>query len=72
VVAGRRQLRHHLAPAEGKFGKAVQQQHAGPAFCLKAGFQHMHAQAVDVVDEARADAGGKGNFGEGGWGVHGG
>ena len=63
VIAGFRQRRHHLAPAIGEFGKAVQQQHAGPALCLEAGFQHMHAQAVDVVDEARADAGRKGMSG---------
>ena len=55
VIAGFRQNRHHLAPAKGEFGKAVQQQHAGPAACLEAGFQHVHTQAIDVVDVARAD-----------------
>ena len=55
VIAGFRENRHHLAPAKGEFGKAVQQQHAGPAARLEAGFQHVHTQAVDVVDVARAD-----------------
>ena len=66
VIAGLRQRRHHLAPAEGELGKAVQQQHAGPAAGLEAGFQHVHAQAVDVVDEAGADGGGERDVGEGG------
>ena len=35
VIAGCRERRHHLAPAEGEFGKAVQQQHAGPACVSK-------------------------------------
>ena len=55
VIAGFRENWHHLAPAKGEFGKAVQQQHAGAATCLEAGFQHVHAQAVDVIDVARAD-----------------
>ena len=66
VIAGLRQNRHHLAPAKGEFGKAVQQQHAGPACGLEAGFQHVHAQAVDVVDVAGADGGGERDVGEGG------
>ena len=66
VIAGFRQHRHHLAPGIGEFGEAVQQQHAGPAGCLEAGFQHMHAEAVDVVDGAGADGGGERDLGEGG------
>ena len=66
VIAGCRENRHHLAPAKGEFGKAVQQQHAGPARGLEAGFQHVHAQAVDVFDVARADGGGERDLGEGG------
>ena len=31
VEAGRRERRHHLAPAIGELRKAVQQQHARPA-----------------------------------------
>ncbi len=31
VIARFRQRQHHFAPAVGEFGKAVQQQHAGPA-----------------------------------------
>ena len=70
VIAGLGQHRHHLAPAIGEFGKAVQQQHARPAAGLVAGFQHMQAQAVDVVDKARANAGGQGDVGEGRSCVH--
>ena len=66
VIAGGSQRRHHLAPAERQFRKAVQQQHAGPALCLEACFQHMHAQAVDAFDIAGADGGGEGDVGEGG------
>jgi hypothetical protein len=70
VIAGRRQRRHHLAPAIGQFRKTVQQQHARPAFGFEASLQHMHAQAVDVFHEARADAGRERDVGEAG-GVHG-
>ena len=52
VVAGGSQLRHHLAPGKGELGKAVQQKQAGPALGFEAGFQHMHAQAVDIFDVA--------------------
>ena len=65
VIAGFRQRRHHLAPTKGKFGKAMQQQHARPPACFIAGFEHMHAQAVNVFHEQRADTGGMGNRGEG-------
>ena len=58
VIAGRRQRQHHLAPAVGELREAVQQQQAGPAR-LEAGLQHVHREAVDVVDEARADARGR-------------
>src|SRR5262249_52394619 len=44
-----------LAPAESEFGEAVQQQKERAAFGFAARFQHMHAQAVDAVDVARAD-----------------
>jgi hypothetical protein len=47
----------------------VQQQHARPAFGFETGFQHMHAQAVDVFHEAGADAGGKRDGGEGRHGI---
>ena len=60
VVAGRRQREHHLAPAVGKLGKAVQQQEARAVLLFEPRLKDVHAQAVDVVDEARADAGGKG------------
>jgi len=56
VVSGLRQRQHQLAPAVGQFGKAVQQQHARAPGQLEAGLQHMHRQAIAVVDLARADA----------------
>src|SRR6185295_3931154 len=57
VKAGLRERRHHLAPAEGELGKAVQQQHRRPArlACL----EHVHDEAVYAVDAARAQAGGQ-------------
>ena len=66
VIAGRCENRHHLAPAKGEFGKAMQQQHAGPAARFEAGFQHVHAQAVDIFHVAGADGGGKRDLGEDG------
>ncbi len=66
VIAGLRQDRHHLAPGEGEFGKAVQQQHARPAARFEAGFEHVHAQAVDIFHVARADGGGERDVGKGG------
>ena len=59
VIAGGRERQHHLAPAIGELGKAVQQQQARPARRLEARLQHMHHQAVVVVDHAGADAGGQ-------------
>src|SRR5205807_4061594 len=46
VIAGLRKLWHHLAPAIGKFGKAVQQQQTRAPTRLEAGLEHMHAKAV--------------------------
>jgi len=57
VEAGGGQRRHQLAPAVGQLGEAVQQQHDRAAGCRMAGFQQVHAQAVDAVDEAAAHAG---------------
>src|SRR5688572_16534569 len=51
VEARRRERRHHLAPAVGELGEAVQQQDARPA--RLAGFQRVHAQSADAVDDAR-------------------
>ena len=40
----------------------VEKQDTGPPIrVLEPGFQHMHAEAVAVVHESRADAGGKGD-----------
>src|SRR5262249_8476171 len=61
--------RHHLAPGEGELGKAVQEEEAGTTLGLEAGFEHVHGQAVDAIDVARADGGGEGNIGEDGHGL---
>ena len=70
VVAGCGQGRHHLAPAVGQFGEAMQQQHAGPVRGFEAGLQQVHGQAVDAFDHARADAGRKRHVAVGGGGGH--
>ena len=61
---------HHLSPAVRELWEAVQQQDAGPVAgrnaAVEAGLQHMHAEAVDVVDEAGAYAGGQNRLVEGG------
>ena len=56
VIAGRRQRQKDLPPAIGQFRKAVQQQHAGPTRVCKAGFQHMHGEAVHAGDKTGTDA----------------
>src|SRR5262245_37570149 len=66
VIAGVRKNRHHLAPAESEFGEAVQQQKERAALGFVASFQHMHAQAVDAVDIARAYGWRERDVGEGG------
>ena len=48
--------RHEPPPAVGQLREAVQQQDARPRARLRPGFQHVHAQAVDVGDEPGADA----------------
>jgi len=58
------QRQHHLAPAVGQLRKTVQQQHARAPRCIEAGFEHVHGQAVAVVDLARADARGQQDGGE--------
>src|SRR5438270_13322717 len=59
VEASGCERQHHLAPAVGKLGKAVQQQDAWPSRLLVARLEHMHREAIDVLNEARADAGRK-------------
>ncbi len=56
VVARGRERRHDLAPAPGELGEAVQQQHTRPARRLEAGLEDVHREAVDVLDEPRAQA----------------
>ncbi len=62
MEAGRRQHRHYPPPAEGEFREAVQQHDHRPPFALESGLQHMHGEAVDVVEQTRADAGWKQGF----------
>ena len=57
VIARRGELRHHLAPAVGQLREPVDQQHRRPVAALETGFEHVHADAVDIVDQARANAG---------------
>ena len=49
--------KHDFAPAVREFRKAMEKQDAGPTLCLKPGLQNMHRETVDVVDNARTDAG---------------
>src|SRR5205085_1648712 len=57
VKAGGAERRHHLAPAVGELGKAMQQEHRRLA--ALAGLEHMHGEAVHAVDAAAAKAGGQ-------------
>ena len=57
VVALGREGRQQPPPAIGELREAVQQEHAGAGLGPRARLQHVHAQAVDVGDEAGADAG---------------
>ena len=59
VIAGLGERQHHLAPAVGQLGVAVDQQQRRTAWRFKSCFEDVHAQAVDVVDVAFADAGGQ-------------
>ncbi len=68
MVAGVGKRRHDLAPAIGEFGKSVQQQQARPA--PLAAFEDVHPQAIDAVDEARANTGRQGCMFEGGESGH--
>jgi hypothetical protein len=55
VVAGRSQGRHDLAPGKGDLWEAMHQKDKGAAGLAVAGLQHVHAQPVHAVDEARSD-----------------
>jgi hypothetical protein len=55
VVAGLRERQQHLAPAVGELREAVQQQQARASGGLVACLQHMHHQAIVVVDDSRAN-----------------
>src|SRR3954469_1551106 len=57
VEAGGGERRHYLAPAEADLRKAVQQKHRRLAALAR--LEHMHAEAVDAVEAAAADAGGQ-------------
>jgi hypothetical protein len=49
--------KHDFTPAEREFRKAMEKQDAGAILCLKPRLQNMHRETVDVVDNARTDAG---------------
>ena len=55
VITGFGEPHHHLAPAIGEFGKAVEEQDAGAVRRFESGFQHVNFQPVDVVEESRAN-----------------
>jgi hypothetical protein len=55
----RGERQHHLAPRIGDLREAVQQQNERPVRSREAGLKHMHPQAIDLCDEAGADAGRK-------------
>ena len=57
VEAGSGEWRHDLAPGIGELREAVQQQDQGAARGFMAGFEDVDAQEVDVVEDARPDAG---------------
>src|SRR5262249_16860689 len=59
VITGLRDRQHDLAPAVCKLGKSMEQEHAGTAFVLEAGFEDVNRESVDVLHEPRADAGGQ-------------
>ena len=56
VVAGVGERRHDVPPTVGELREAVEKEQGRTPPGLEAGFEHVHRQAVDVVDEARADA----------------
>ncbi len=62
VEACLREWQHHLPPAVGEFGKAVEQEDAGAAHILEACLQDVHAQAVDAVHITGADASGQNSW----------
>ena len=72
VVARCRQRRQHLAPAIGKLGETVQQQHRWAAWTFMTGLQHMDVEPVDAGQDPRADAGGQDGSRQGIEGGHGG
>ena len=55
VIPRRGERDHHMAPAVGELGKAMQEQHQRPSAPRVARFQQMHPQAVDVRHEARSN-----------------
>jgi len=59
METGLSERHNHLAPGEGEFGKAVQQQDER-AVAFAAGLQDVHRQAVDIRHVARAHVFGQG------------
>src|SRR5262249_58867405 len=59
VISGGGDRDHHSSPAVCELWISVNQQHCGPITGFEACFEHMHPDAVAVVDETRADAGGE-------------
>jgi hypothetical protein len=69
VEAGLGERKHYLSPAVGELGEAVKEQEERARIdplrsIFEACFQDVHPEAVDVLDEAGADAGGQDGFGK--------
>ena len=59
VKARARERRNHPSPAISEFGKPVDEQDAWPRRAFESCLQYVVGDAVDIVDEARTDTGGK-------------
>src|SRR5262245_48469446 len=59
VIAGGCERQYHLAPAIGELRETVQQQQQWASCGLETRLQHVHLEAIVVVDVTGADAGGQ-------------
>ena len=59
VKARARERRNHSSPAISQFRKPVDEQDAWPRGAFESCLQYVVGDAVDIVDEARTDTGGK-------------
>src|SRR6202035_1323272 len=59
VISRRGKGTHDLPPGIGEFRKTMEKQDEGPPVGLESCLEHMDREAVDVLDNAGADAGWK-------------